>query len=149
MRLTYQALGVTGLAWLLCAGILPGVAAAAEGAAGSGSRVAVAPARNPGGSEMADMMRRMQAIHQELRLAKTPAERAVLLEQHMKLIDEGVTMLQQLHARSGEHTPEQAMQDRMDMIAMLMRMMVDREGALTGPMAPPCMNPAPAAPAQK
>ncbi len=147
MRQFSQALSVTGITCLLSASIVQGATATAEGKAqGNGGAIAIAPAQTPDNAEMADMMRRMQTLHRQIRAAKTPAERAALMDQHLKLINEGVMTLQQLHSGSGQQTSMHVLQDRMDMMAMLMRLMVDREGMAAAPMGPPCMDTAPASP---
>lgn len=149
MRQFSQAMSVTVIACLLSASIVQGATPTAEGKAErNGGAIAIAPAQTPGNAEMADMMRRMQTLHQQIRAAKTPAERAALMDQHLKLINEGVMTLQQLHSGSGQQTAMHVMQDRMDMMAMLMRMMVDREGMAAAPVGPPCTGTAPASPSK-
>ena len=45
-------------------------------------------------------MKAMQDMHQKLQAAKTPAERAKLMGDHMKLMQSGMTMMGQMHGVS-------------------------------------------------
>ncbi len=64
-------------------------------------------------------MKAMQDMHQRMQSAKTPAERAALMDEHMKLMQSGMSMM-------GMH---QQMEKRMAMVEQMMQMMVDREAA--------------------
>ena len=75
----------------------------------------------------------MQEMHEKMRAAKTPAERQALMAEHMKSMQGGMAMMDQMktpHAKGGGRSmsPEM-MGKRMDMMEMMMQMMMDREGA--------------------
>lgn len=79
-------------------------------------------------ADLAAMMSRMQNMHQRMAAAKTLTEKQSLMLAHFKLMEEEVTVLQQLRLRSSkDFTTEQMLQQRMDMMTMLIRMMIDRE----------------------
>lgn len=73
-------------------------------------------------------MRHMQAIHEQMAAAKTPADRQVLMAEHMKAMQEGMTMMQQMDSSSCPTAMStRMMQMRMDMMTMMMQMMMDRQ----------------------
>ncbi|CAN7703408.1 hypothetical protein LJR290_005794 [Variovorax sp. LjRoot290] len=88
-----------------------------------------------------EQMKLMQDMHQKMKAAKTPAERAALMKDHMSAMQGGMTMMSQM--RSGmprqdggkssmpAEPPMQKdmMERRMDMMEMMMQMMMDREAA--------------------
>ena len=94
-------------------------------------------------------MKAMQEMHQKMQATKTPAERAALMEEHMKLMHSGMGMMQQM--RAGMHgmggqagmgpmggtaaskgmptdtaARNQMMEKRMEMMEHMMQMMMDR-----------------------
>ena len=92
-----------------------------------------APAETP----PMDAMLKMRAMHEKWMTAKTPAERQTLIAEHMQVMQEGMKAMQ----RMSQGTDHQAtsgimMQQRMDMMTMMMQMMVDRQCANTPPVAP-------------
>jgi outer membrane murein-binding lipoprotein Lpp len=95
---------------------------------------AAAPAPAPG--QMDSMMKSMQDMHDRLMAAKTPEERARLMQEHMKLMQDGMAMMGRMRGGKGgmgmgggmSMGPEM-MGKRMDMMEMMMQMMMDREGA--------------------
>lgn len=103
----------------------PGVAAAAPGA--------------PTAGQMDAMMKSMQEMHDKMAAAKTPEERAKLMQEHMKVMHDGTTMMGRMRGGKGamgmgggmSMGPEM-MDRRMDMMEMMMQMMMDRE-ALKAP----------------
>lgn len=83
-------------------------------------------------------MKTMQEMHQKMMAAKTPAERAALMKDHMKVMQDGMAMMGQM----GGGMPMQGggmssmpggmqkdMMQHMAMMQMMMQMMVDREAA--------------------
>jgi hypothetical protein len=75
-----------------------------------------------------DVMQQMQAMHEKMMAAKTPAERQALMADHMKAMQQGMTMMQQMTSQSGKGPmPSQMMSMRMDMMTMMMQMMMDRQ----------------------
>lgn len=93
-------------------------------------------------------MKTMQEMHQKMMAAKTPAERAALMKDHMKAMQDGMAMMGQMGGGSmmgqkGGGMPmqgggmssmpggvQQDMMQRMDMMEMMMQMMVDREAVM-------------------
>jgi len=76
-------------------------------------------------------MKTMQEMHQKMMAAKTPAERAALMKDHMKAMQDGMAMMGQMHTSNGKGgtrmSPEM-MSKRMDMMEMMVQMMMDRDG---------------------
>ena len=97
-------------------------------------------------------MKTMQEMHQKMMAAKTPAERAALMKDHMKAMQDGMAMMGQMGGgpammgQMGAGMPGMPMQgagmssmpggmhedmmQRMAMMQMMMQMMVDREAAI-------------------
>lgn len=94
---------------------------------------AAAPAA-PTSGQMDSMMKSMQEMHDRMMAAKTPEERARLMQEHMKLMQDGMAMMGQMRSGKGAMdmgggmpmSPEM-MGKRTDMMEMMMKMMVDRE----------------------
>jgi len=85
-------------------------------------------------------MEAMQDMHQKMMAAKTPAERAALMKDHMKAMRDGMAMMGRMRDMpmqdggkssrpGGPSMHEDMMQRRMDMMEMMMLMMMDREVA--------------------
>ena len=91
-------------------------------------------------------MKAMQEMHQKMQSAKTPEERAALMQEHMKTMRDGMAMMGQMRGGGmgmgmgagkgpmggGMPMDHETMQRRMDMMEAMMQMMLDRE-----PMKPP------------
>ena len=105
----------------------PGAGAAAPGA--------------PTPGQMDSMMKSMQEMHDKMMAAKTPEERARLMQEHMKLMQDGMAMMGQMRGGKGgmgmggmggmgggKAMGPEMMGKRMDMMEMMMQMMMDREG---------------------
>jgi hypothetical protein len=87
-------------------------------------------------------MHDMQAMHEKMMAAKAPAEREDLMADHMKAMQEGMAMMQQMGAQHGKDCMSpQMVQKRMDMMTMMMQMMMDRQPGGMGGM--PMMGGAP------
>jgi hypothetical protein len=137
MKLTLAALGIS----LALVGCATGPSQAGRHAAHHPPGDAAGPASGssaPG--HMDAMMKSMQEMHDKLQAAKTPEERAALMNEHMKLMHDGMAMMGRMRGGKGGMgmggmpiSPE-AMGRRMDMMEMMMQMMVDRE-ALKQPHA--------------
>lgn len=69
------------------------------------------------------MMKRMHDMHKKMMDAKTPEERQALMDQHMKLMQEGMQTMKGMGQKSGQ----QSMEKRMEMMEMMMQMMMGRE----------------------
>ena len=84
--------------------------------------------------QMAGMdMKAMQAMHEKMAAAKTPAERQALMVEHMKLMQDGMAMMKSMGAMQGGKgmdadmgARQQMMEKRMDMMESMMQMMMDR-----------------------
>ena len=80
-------------------------------------------------------LKQMQDMHQRMLAAKTQREREALMGEHMKLMQSGLAMMEQMRAgrpgtgmgMMGMHAP---MEQRMAMMEAMMQMMVDRESAV-------------------
>ena len=86
-------------------------------------------------SMMDDQMMRMQEMHEKMMAAKTPAERAALMKDHMKAMRDGMAMMDNMKGMPGKGDmgmSHEMMGKRMDMMEMMMKMMMDRESG--GPM---------------
>jgi hypothetical protein len=101
-------------------------------------------------------MARMQEMHQKMQAAKTPEERAALMKEHLQVMQGGMAMMGQMPGcmamhcrgmgtppnrpkgaqktmpRDGMRAEHEAMHQRMDMMEMMMRMMLDRQGVTSG-----------------
>ena len=130
---------LSAVALVLLAGCssLPGSAPkeADEHAAHHPAGTVAAPA--PAGYDQ--QLKVMHEMHQKMAAAKAPEERAALMKDHMKTMQDGMGMMGQMHGgmtdgmrgESGNGAmpmdPEM-MKRRMDMMEMMMQMMMDREG---------------------
>jgi len=94
---------------------------------------APAPAA-PTPGQMDAMKKSMQEMHDKMRAAKTPEERAALMQEHRKLMHDGMGMMCRMHGGQGGGmgmggggmpTSPEMMGQRMDMMEMMM--MMDRE----------------------
>jgi hypothetical protein len=111
---------------------------------------AAAPASAaPASGQMDAMMKSMQDMHDRMMAAKTPEERATLMQEHMKLMHDGMAMMGQMRGGKGgmgmgmgmggmmgggRPMGPEMMGKRMDMMEMMMQMMMDRE-AMKAPAA--------------
>jgi hypothetical protein len=99
-------------------------------------------------------MQHMQAMHDQMMAAKSPAERQALMADHMKAMQEGMDAMQYMAGAGKESDGMGTM--RMDMMTMMMQMMMDRQqmgargmGGMDGGMgATPHASPPPAKPTQ-
>jgi hypothetical protein len=129
-------LGLSAAALVLLPGCssVPGGKDADEHAAHHPAGTVAAPA--PAGYDQ--QMKVMQGMHRKMAAAKTPDERAALVKDHMKTMQDGMGMMSQMSGgmmsgkdmESGKGAmpmdPEM-MKRRMDMMDMMMQMMMDRE----------------------
>jgi len=79
--------------------------------------------------KMDSQMKAMQEMHEKIMAAKTPEERKALMAEHMKMMQDGMSMMNSMMGggKSGKSTmsPEQ-MQKHMEMMQSMMQMMMDR-----------------------
>jgi hypothetical protein len=97
-----------------------------------GAAAAAPVAPTPG--QMDSMIRSMQEMHDKMMAAKTPEERARLMQDHMKVMQDGMGMMGRMRGGmggmgSGKSMGPEMMGRRMDMMEMMMQMMMDRETA--------------------
>lgn len=91
--------------------------------------VASKPAGMPDMAMMDKHMKAMQAMHEKMAGAKTPVQREALMAEHMKLMQEGMSMMGGMAPGKGPAnaaTRQQMMEKRMDMMQSMMQMMMDR-----------------------
>ncbi|VTU35964.1 hypothetical protein H4CHR_03794 [Variovorax sp. PBS-H4] len=93
-----------------------------------------------------EQMKLMQDMHQKMMAAKTPAERAALMKDHMRAMQGSMNMMSQMKSGMRRHGAGKSslreeptmqadmMERRMDMMEMMMQMMMDLETAK--PQAP-------------
>lgn len=79
-------------------------------------------------------MARMHAMHEKMQAAKTPQERAALMDEHMQAMHDGMASMGRMRGGmgmmgGGGPDAQRAMPCRMDMMESMMQMMVDREAA--------------------
>jgi hypothetical protein len=96
-------------------------------------------------------MKKMQEMHQKMMAAKTPGERAALMSDHMKAMQDGMAMMSQMGGgmtmggmdmkgmgkdgaamtmkKGGRASEHASMHRRMDMMEMMMQTMMDRQVA--------------------
>jgi hypothetical protein len=102
-----------------------------------------ASAPTPG--QMDSMMKSMQEMHDRMRSAKTPQERESLMQEHGKVMHDGMAMMGRMHGGMGGMGGQEAgagmpmrpemMRTCMRMMQLMMKMMLDREA--TRPPATP------------
>lgn len=129
MKLALSALG----AFLLLAGCATGPKPDEHAGHHPSEAAAAAPA-TPAPGQMDSMMKSMQEMHDKMMAAKTPEERAALMKDHMKLMQDGMAMMGRMRGgkggmgmRGGMSMGPEMMDKRMDMMEMMMQMMMDRE----------------------
>ena len=141
--------------WLLAATISTPLIAA-EPAQHDHTHAAAAPGNTatPAAPAATNAMQQMQAMHEKMMAAKTPAERQALMGDQMKAMQEGMKSMQAMNSQSGD-TATSSMPMRMNMMTMMMQMMMDQQqmggmsmgkmgGMSTGtaPSTPPAGSPA-------
>jgi hypothetical protein len=82
----------------------------------------------PGMAMMDKHMKAMKEMHEKMANAKTPAEREALMAEHMKLMQEGMSMMGGMAPGKAPNAAarQQMMEKRMDMMQSMMQMMMDR-----------------------
>ena len=104
----------------------------AAGAASAAGPVKKAPVKAMGADKMAAMdqhMKSMQALHEKMMAAPTLEPRQALMAEHMKTMQEGMTMMKQMGGKGMKGdmaSRQQMMEKRMDMMESMMQMMMDR-----------------------
>ncbi|MFM0124550.1 MULTISPECIES: hypothetical protein [Paraburkholderia] len=82
-------------------------------------------------------MKKMQEIHERMMAAKTPEERATLMDEQMQAMQQGMAMMNAMkepHGGMGSNRMrDDMMEKRMDMMQMMMTMMMDRQSVQSAP----------------
>lgn len=102
--------------------------------------IQVAPMRTPAPDAFNRQLQAMEAMHQKLQAARTPAKRAALLDEQMKLMQSGMAMMAQMRsaaAAGAEGSPAMGdmmgmhlqMERRMAMTEQMIQLMLDRMSA--------------------
>ena len=107
------------------------------------------PGRAMGADKMAAMdqhMRAMQAMHEKMSAANTPQERQALMGEHMKVMQDGMRMMESMRSQAASGSPpasmadmrrhHEAMEKRMAMMESMMQMMMDRQSMSESLMSP-------------
>ena len=101
--------------------------------AASAPAIKAMPARaRPDMARMDTQMKAMHEMHDKMTAAKTPAERDALTAEHMKIMQDGMTMMYgmspgAMSGMKGEMAARhQTMEARMEMMQATMQMMMDR-----------------------
>lgn len=93
--------------------------------------------------KMDQQLKAMREMHDKMMAAKTPEERNALMAEHMKTMQNSMSMMRGMNMMGGrpgdnQPMPPQMMQDRMekmqkqmDMMQMTMQLMMDRMGMTT------------------
>ncbi len=87
----------------------------------------------PQAPQVDEQMRRMQDMHRQMQAATTPEQRAALMKDHMSAMKDGMTLMARMKSGPSKGAGKQSMgngslNERMDMMEMMMQMMMDREG---------------------
>ena len=102
------------------------------GAASAPASKAVSGQTTPDMARMDTRMKAMRDMHEKMMAAKTSEERDALMADHMKAMQEGMTMMNGMPARGmsgtkgGMAAQHQMMEKRMEMMQTMMQMMMDR-----------------------
>ncbi len=109
---------------------------------GTGAAAAAAPstpAAAPAPDAFNRQMMAMQEMHQKMQSARSPAERAALMDEHMKTMQSGMAMMGQMRGAGtamgatgmgSMMDMHMQMERRMAMMEQMMKMMLDREAAM-------------------
>lgn len=116
-----SAMGWIGLIAIASLSGLPTALAADEPPEHDHTHAAAATAAKPDSAAMSEMMQQMHAMHAKMMAAKTPTDRAALMQEHMAMMQKAMSMMQGMQDLCAQ---------RADMMQMMMQMMMDR---MSGP----------------
>jgi len=130
--------GLSALAVALLAGYPAMPASAANEAEEHAAHHPASPVALPAPAGYDQQMKKMQEMHQQMAAAKSPEERAALMKDHMRAMQDGMGMMDQMRGammggkavaggKSAMPMDASMMRRRMDMMDMMMQMMMDRE----------------------
>ncbi|MFL9943284.1 hypothetical protein [Paraburkholderia graminis] len=122
----------------LSQGASPDADAHGHGAGASqGAKASKGQPKSP--SDADAQMKKMQGIHQRMMAAKTPEERAKLMDEQMQAMQQGMGMMNAMKEPHGgigsNRMRDDMMEKRMDMMQMMMTMMMDRQSIENAPAA--------------
>ena len=111
-----------------------------EGNAPTAAAIQAAPLPTPTAEAFNRQLQAMDAMHQKMQAARTPARRAALLEEQTKLMQSGMAMMAQMRsaaAAGAEGSPAMGdmmgmhlqMERRMAMMEQMIQLMMDRMSA--------------------
>lgn len=95
-----------------------------------------APAAQSRQKQMDAQMKTMRDMHEKMMNAKAPEERRALMDEHMKAMQGGMSMMQGMMGggmSNKKMLSQQEMQQQMEMMQMMMQMMMDRMGPPPAP----------------
>ncbi|HHX4056028.1 MAG: hypothetical protein ACN6QT_16355 [Burkholderia contaminans] len=123
---------------MVSAAAITGTSAAADNAAHDAHHPNKATAKAPSKSNRAadDQMQAMRVMHEKMMNAKTPQERAALMDEQMKVMQNGMSMMEMMGAHSSSmpmSSRQGSMEMRMEMMQMMMQAMMDRQTAREHP----------------
>lgn len=121
MALIYRPINRPAALCLFALLAIPVATLATEPASAQDSTRATAP-------EATAAMQNMQAMHDRMTAAKTPAERQALMADHMKAMQDGMIAMHRMQGVKGSAS----MSTRMDMMTMMLQMMMDRQQMIGG-----------------
>nr|WP_051994882.1 hypothetical protein [Burkholderia sp. lig30] len=88
-----------------------------------------------------DQMRAMQEMHEKMMSARTPEERAALMDEQMKTMQDGMGMMGMMGMMNDQSAKmpmsqrHEMMEKRMDMMQLMMQSMMDRQATQDRPLA--------------
>lgn len=118
-----------------------------EGNAPAAAAIQAAPMPTPATEAFHRQLQAMEAMHQKMQAARTPARRAALLDEQMKLMQSGMAMMAQMRSAApagAEGSPAMGdmmgmhlqMERRMAMTEQMIQLMLDRMSAPAGAKRP-------------
>ncbi|AOJ27687.1 MULTISPECIES: hypothetical protein [Burkholderia] len=123
---------------MVSAAAIAGTPAASDSAAHDAHHPNKATAKAPSKSkrDADDQMQAMRVMHEKMMNAKTPEERAALMDEQMKVMQNGMSMMEMMGPPSSGmpmSSRRGSMEMRMDMMQMMMQAMMDRQAAREHP----------------
>ena len=131
---------IAALLLVLHAGTAIGAQPASDAAAHKAHHPATASAPLAKSKKLAGVdqqMKQMQAMHEKMMAANTPEERAALMNEQMKSMQNGMHMMDMMKQDSSgmpmSGQKHELMEMRLDMMQMMMQAMMDRQSAQNPP----------------
>ena len=125
---------------VLQAGAATGAQPASDAVAHKAHHPATASAPSAKSKKLAGVdqqMKQMQAMHEKMMAATTPEERAALMDEQMKSMQNGMRMMDMMKQDSSgmpmSGQKHEMLEMRLDMMQMMMQAMMDRQSAQNPP----------------